>query len=705
MLRLTLRTLLAYLDDTLPPADARQMGQKVAENPTAQELVERIRKVSRRRGLSTPPAGADGSASDPNTVAEYLSDALSGQKLTDFEAACLEHDVHLAEVAACHQILTMVLSEPLHVPPTARTRMYKLVKGKESIPDRKPKATAAVGGADDDHPADGADDSDAPLLLGLSSQGKDQSPGREAGYLLTAAGLLAAFAVAGWMALPHGPDASPDPGPAVALAPTPKPPAPATAPEQEKKEKPKPIEAAPPPKPDSAPAAKTEPTTPPPPEPAPMPEPKKEPPVDLVPTVALPRAERGPVGRLERPANVVVLTRQADGDPWSRVSAIDPTVFSAQSVVSLPGYRTDVTLDAGVKVDLWGNLPDLLNAPGLLGSRVTFHPPADGFDADLSVHTGRVYLRATKPAGGKIRLRFAGQVWDVALLDDKTDAAFEVVRTLTRGRRAEPPAVDATLAVLAGSAGLTAGYKAIPAVTAGEVVTWDGKGKGLEGPKKLDPMGGKTSTYFSKFPLTTEEGKRVNAALDELSRRLADPGRAKAVFAEMLQGRTDPAAVAAARVGVFGAAAVGDWGSLVDAVNDADRPGVRVAAVGAIQSALANDPDGEQPFRRLMAERYRLTDDQLDTAVRMLRGFGEMEKKQPETLDLLVGMLDAPAVGLRELAIMSLLTDVATDAPRANPLLGRYDAGQSDDRRADEIKAWKRYAEEWKKKQPLPAGN
>ena len=55
-MRLTLRTLLAYLDDTLEPAQASLIGQKVAESEKAQELIERIKQVTRRRRLAVPPA-------------------------------------------------------------------------------------------------------------------------------------------------------------------------------------------------------------------------------------------------------------------------------------------------------------------------------------------------------------------------------------------------------------------------------------------------------------------------------------------------------------------------------------------------------------------------------------------------------------------------------------------------------------------------
>src|SRR6266545_5484894 len=45
MAQLTLRTLLAYIDDTLEPAMARQLGAKVAESDLAQELIEKIKRV------------------------------------------------------------------------------------------------------------------------------------------------------------------------------------------------------------------------------------------------------------------------------------------------------------------------------------------------------------------------------------------------------------------------------------------------------------------------------------------------------------------------------------------------------------------------------------------------------------------------------------------------------------------------------------
>jgi hypothetical protein len=125
-MRLTLRTLLAYLDDILEPAQAKEIGAKIAESGYASSLVGRINDVVRRRRISAPQVSGPGSAPDPNIVAEYLDNTLAPEAVADLERICLESDAHLAEVAACHQVLTLVKSEPVEIAGGMRERMYAL---------------------------------------------------------------------------------------------------------------------------------------------------------------------------------------------------------------------------------------------------------------------------------------------------------------------------------------------------------------------------------------------------------------------------------------------------------------------------------------------------------------------------------------------------------------------------------------------------
>src|SRR6266581_1052202 len=142
-MRLTLRTLLAYLDDTLEPGEIKTIGQKVAESDAAQELIARIKQVTRRRRLTTPSDGGAGERFDANTVAAYLDNELSADQVAELEKLCLESDVHLAEVSAGHQSLTLVLGEPALIPPTARRRMSALVERRKPRPAPRPVPAAA----------------------------------------------------------------------------------------------------------------------------------------------------------------------------------------------------------------------------------------------------------------------------------------------------------------------------------------------------------------------------------------------------------------------------------------------------------------------------------------------------------------------------------------------------------------------------------
>jgi len=125
-MRLTVRTLLAYLDDVLEPADADELGKKIEESEFARGLVHRIRASIGKIRLGAPDVSDTSQGGNPNEVAEFLDNTLDPDIVPEFERSCLDFDERLAETAACHQILTLVLGEPARLSPTMRGRVCDL---------------------------------------------------------------------------------------------------------------------------------------------------------------------------------------------------------------------------------------------------------------------------------------------------------------------------------------------------------------------------------------------------------------------------------------------------------------------------------------------------------------------------------------------------------------------------------------------------
>ena len=155
-MKLTLRTLLAYLDDVLEPAEAREISQKISQSKEATALMNQIRESIRRRRIGVPELAGPGSGPDPNIVSEYLENVLPPNQVVEYEQLCRGSDVHLAEVAACHKILTMVMGHPISVEDSLRERMYELgatktepatTAGASASP--VPQMTSGIGSTDD----------------------------------------------------------------------------------------------------------------------------------------------------------------------------------------------------------------------------------------------------------------------------------------------------------------------------------------------------------------------------------------------------------------------------------------------------------------------------------------------------------------------------------------------------------------------------
>ena len=635
-MRLTLRTLLAYLDDTLEPLEIKTIGQKVAESETAQELIARIKQATRRRRITTPPATGPNSF-DPNMVADYLDSELSSEHVAELEKICLESDVHLAEVASCHQILTLVLGEPATVPPTAKERMYGLVQGREAIPFRK----AATAGSHASTPSAADAAADEMFLLGLPFY-------RRGSWLrwalpLAALVLFAIVGVALWQSIPGlsqptpqtrqvAQDTSPKPetgensGKPLTNTETgdaSKPRKPLEDPPKTSEKSPtktadenKPVE----PKESSSPDVKkpekvaepetklnTQPDKPPQPQPSPVATGREAPlNTDRIKVGTYHISDVGP------PSLLVYRQSEKSDENWQRVH-LGAEVFSRDQLVSLPGYLSEIRLDCGIHLLLRGHLSAFtppVNDPKLKDQTnpmdylqecaIQLHKPA-GVNADLTLRRGRLFVSNNNPRESRpqvVRLRFVNnQVWDVTLQPEA-----EVVVELITHRAYGAPISSVNFCLLQGNAELTIGHDHHPNLSAPGLAyfMWDNMhppdsylGNKID-KKQLDNA---VHNLFTKKPfVNSDKATRMEGALKSMLKLMTFKQSATATLLSVLQDKDGRKYPYEHELAVYCLGALDEIGELFNILNKQDSANSpdRQFAIVAIRRWLDRGPEQSQ---------------------------------------------------------------------------------------------------------------
>ncbi|MEI8380143.1 MAG: hypothetical protein WCJ09_08445 [Planctomycetota bacterium] len=145
-MRLTLRTLLFYLDDMLAPAETKLIGQKIQESAVAGKLVSLIRLVVRQRRLKAPSVSGPNIGIDPNVIAQYLDITLPPEEVVEVERVLLTSDELLAEVASCHQVLALSQGKTTELSAASRERLYALgpVATGDQLQIEEPKSAVTI---------------------------------------------------------------------------------------------------------------------------------------------------------------------------------------------------------------------------------------------------------------------------------------------------------------------------------------------------------------------------------------------------------------------------------------------------------------------------------------------------------------------------------------------------------------------------------
>lgn len=672
-LRLTLRTLLAYIDDTLEPAQAKAIGQKVAESESAQELIERIKQVTRRRRLTTPPTTGPGSKIDPNTIADYLDNAVSPEQAAEVEQIALASDVHLAEVAACHQILTLIMGEPVKPPASALQKMYNLVKGPEAIPFRKPAGAKPKAEPD---PLAESGEVDETLRLGLPALGRKD--GWRNPLLLIGGGLIAAVllvvAIFNVLSLPGHKEEPKTDGIAQADSrdKTKGDKTDATVKDKDKdsKDDTKPQDKKP--DDDKKLTDKKEPDK----------DKKaddKEPELPKAPMIAdapfgPPSTRQAPIGHYvpdaKEPSILLQASPDAKGD-WKRLSLKQSEVLSARPLLSLPASRSVVQTNRGVKVMLWGTLPDFIKYP-LYESKVELFGH-DAFDLEVRLHRGRVVLTSTRDKPVQIRLRFENPMissdkevtareehFDIvlqnkgaSLLVDRwsnfplTEQFYKNPKNPNRvGPTALMGCITLSGVVIFKTGDLTFSLSGPPGPS---VVVWTS----VEGPKGPNPLANIPDFALDNPPPAPGTDPKLRKdmlkARDYVASQLAvgtvgvDVGLAENLYSPDMMRR---------RLVVLSMAALDDLSGVLEALDQAKVADLRRTANEALRNWIAASRDNDYKLFDLLKEKYK--NKEAEIIMEMLHPFSPAELNRPERYELLIDYLVNPNMIIRELGSFHL---------------------------------------------------
>jgi hypothetical protein len=627
-MRLTLRTLLAWLDDTLPPTQVREIGKQVAETTYARELVDRIHRVTRQRRLMVPSKSGP-EATDPNVVASYVDNDLDPEQVAEYEKKCLTSDVNLAEVASVHQILSL-LGQKVHVPPEAKARMYQLVKGRESIPRQRPD------GVKPRRP----EPVTQPIQPWVAPPPPKGNLLERFGPLAACLALLGVLVVSAYKSLTPSRTETLNNEPPLAIVPSAPASVPGTPPTEPTAVEPTPS-AGPIPERGLVESARAEPVAA-----------TKEAATTKAETAKTETAKTGAPGEpaktkapIEVPAGAVgvvetakgiLLRYNADRREWERIGE-RTTLATGDRILCLSPFRARVLI-AKVPIVLVGE------------THVRVLSKAAGEAPAFELVEGRALLEGSIPAGS-VKVDFGGQTLTIET-PARTSIGLERIGQWVYG---QAPTHTAPLVVHGGDGELK--------LALGQARhTLDGPGTVVaDSTGHLQPRPEKTLPEWVSEPQGTEKEQKLG---EEFAQQFAPD---QPVSKEMVVAIDSSDSPVIRKLAIFGLKALGDLSFLTPILDRKKDPVSRQNAVAALRSYLAQGP---QAVMRLRAQ---LDDDFGEQAGRTLEklliGYTADEAAKKEIHQRLLEFASprSPSLPLRELAVENLKTITGRDAKGYDP--------------------------------------
>lgn len=426
--------------------------------------------------------------------------------------------------------------------------------------------------------------------------------------------------------------------------------------------------------------------------------PDKKPP-DEKPPDKKPTTERLAIGKYERSPKSpsILLQKKNDAAQWQQVQAQE-RVTTGDLLISLPGYRSEVNLDSGVQLLLWGNVVEQLNLP-FLESAVVLNNPTEGVDLNFTLDRGRVLIANRKPEGSaKVQVRFASEVWDITLVDSQCEVGIDLIGREIGDDAEKGPLAFLSLMVVKGHARLTIGFQkySLQAPPGPAEFTWSNRGTGPQGPlpkEELPPYWNKTlpaAWQWERFPPAERDNLRqayenMRKALEELNGRLTEKGKLLLVLEE---GLTSPQTMSRMQA-VQSLGAIDDLAHLLDALGDEKHFDVREAAVNTLRHWLGRRAGQEKILRQALEDK-RVPPSQADIILQLLHTFSRDALADKQTYGVLIEYLRHENPAVRQLAYWHLSRIV----PDARKIL--YDPGVSVQQSKAGYEQWRKLLAEGK---------